>query len=57
VETLSYWHFLSDRKDAKAYYELGRIYQLGLLGLRPDVDKAAEQYEKAALQVGRVPLY
>ena len=51
VETLSYWHFLSDRKDAKAYYELGRIYQLGLLGLRPDVDKAAEQYEKAALQV------
>ena len=80
VETLSYWTFQSDRKDPKAYYELGvtyafccekpftttsytythtlthshththttgRIYQLGLHGVRRDMSAAADHYERA----------
>jgi TPR repeat protein len=49
IETLSYWNFLSDRKDPRAFYELGRIYQMGYLGLRRDMKKAAEFFEKAGL--------
>ena len=49
IETLSYWNFNSDRKDAKAFYELGRIYQMGYLGTRRDMKRAADHYEKAGL--------
>ena len=45
VETLSYWTFKSDRKDPQAFFELGKIYQLGLNGVRRDVEKESEYYE------------
>jgi TPR repeat protein len=41
VETINYWNFQADRRDSRAFYELGKIYQLGLLGARRDMEKAA----------------
>lgn len=49
IETVSYWNFQADRKDPKAFYELGRIHQLGLHGIKKDIYIAADFYEKACL--------
>eukprot|EP01041_Mallomonas_annulata_P012546 gene12546-26424_t len=49
LETINYWNFESERKNPRAFYELGKIYQYGLLGNRRDISLAILYFEKAAL--------
>jgi TPR repeat protein len=40
AETVQYWGFQADQRDSHAFYELGRIYQTGSLGMRRNMQKA-----------------
>ena len=47
VETIDYWKFHANKKNARAYYELGRMYQFALCGVTRDMSKVEEYYRKA----------
>ncbi len=53
TETVRYWKFHADRREEselkpRAYYELGRMHQLGLHGAIQNLPQALEYYDKAA---------
>ena len=48
TETVEYWHFHAERKDARALYEIGKMYQLGLWGTTQDLQQAVDFFRRAA---------
>lgn len=48
AETIDYWLFHAERKDGRALFEIGRMYQLGLWGAHQNMQSAVEYYRRAA---------
>lgn len=48
TETVEYWQFHAERKDARALYEVGKMHQFGLWGTTQDLQQAVDFFRRAA---------
>lgn len=48
AETVDYWQFHAERKEGRALYEIGKMYQLGLWGTVQNLATAVGYYRRAA---------
>lgn len=48
AETIDYWMFHAERKDNRALFEMGKMYQLGLWGTPRNMPRAVDFYRRAA---------
>ena len=48
AETVDYWNFQAKRKNARALYEIGKMFQFGLYGCRRDMATATDYFNRAA---------
>ena len=50
AETMDYWLFHAERKEPRALFEVGKMYQLGQWGVAQDLPAAVDYFRRAAAE-------